>query len=128
MRQKSIAMTIGGLTAIGTSMASSFMSDPQNLFAVYAFGVQVAWSGGAAPIGTFKLQGSLDPDESNIILKNNAPVNWTDITSSPQTVSGTPGSILYDVTECSYRWVRVVYTASSGSSTVTDAQFNVKGV
>lgn len=128
MRQDSIKITISGASLVGTSMGTSFTSDPQNLFSVYAYSIQIAWSGGSAPVGSFKLQGSNDPGNSNIILNNNAPTNWTDITSSPQAISGSPGSILYDVTECSYRWVRVVYTATSGSATVSDAQANVKGV
>jgi hypothetical protein len=109
-------------------MASSFTTDPQNLFSAYAYSIQIVWSGGTSPVGAFVLQGSDDPAESNIVLRDNAPVNWTNITSSSQNISGTPGSILYDVTECSYRWVRVVYTAVSGSATVTSGYVNIKGV
>jgi hypothetical protein len=129
MKQDSIVLTINKVPiANNTTMASSFTSDPFNLFSIYAYSVQVNWSGGAAPVGTFSLQGSNDPANSNIILPNNTPVNWTTITNSPQTVSGTPGSILYDVVECSYRWFRLVYTASSGSANITNAQLQIKGV
>lgn len=129
MKQDSIVLTINKVAIAGnTTMASSFVSDPFNLFSIYAYSVQVNWSGGSSPIGSFSLQGSNDPANSNIILPNNAPVNWTTITSSPQTISGTPGSILYDVTECSYRWFRLVYTAVSGTANITNAQLQVKGI
>jgi hypothetical protein len=128
MRQQSMKLTISGSSLVGTSLASSFNSDPQNLFAVYAYSIQIVWSGGAVPVGAFTLQASDDPGESNIILRDNAPVNWTTIASTSQSVSATPGSILYDVPACSYRWVRLVYTATSGSANITSAQINVKGV
>jgi hypothetical protein len=104
---------------------SSFSSDPQSLSRLYAYSMQIVWSAGSAPVGTFKLQGSDDPGEDR---SNQLPTNWTDITSSSQAISGTPGSILYDVVTCSYRWTRLVYTATSGSATVTSAQMNAKGV
>jgi hypothetical protein len=128
MRQSSIALKIGGVSMVGTSMTTSFISDPQNLVSIYAYSIQVVWSGGAAPVGTFSLQGSDDPGDIGSGQAVSLPVNWTNITSSPQAISGTPGSILYDVVECSYRWVRLVYTAVSGSATVTAATINVKGV
>ena len=128
MRQDSIKMTIGGISMVGTSMGSSFISDPQNLFSVYAYSIQVVWSGGSSPSGTFTLQGSNDPGNSNLILQDSPPVNWTTISNSGIVVTGTPGDILYDVTECSYRWVRLVYTYMSGSATISDAQINIKGV
>lgn len=128
MRQGSIQLTINGASMLGTSMASSFTSDPVNLISAYAYGIQVVWSAGAATAGTFTLQGSLDAGDNGSGQAVSAPINFTNITNSPQTISGTPGSILYDVTECSYRWVRLVYTAASGSGTVTDAMMQVKGV
>jgi hypothetical protein len=128
MRQGSIFLTIGGVPISGTSMASSFTTDPVNLISIYAYGIQVVWSGGAAPVGTFMLQGSLDSGDIGSGQGVSTPTNFTNITNSPQTISGSPGSILYDVTECSYRWVRLVYTAASGSATVSDGVINVKGI
>jgi hypothetical protein len=128
MRQGSIAIKISGAPLVGTSMGTSFTTDPVNLFSIYAYSVQIVWSGGAAPVGTFKLQGSNDPGDNGSGQAVSLPTNWTDITSSPQSISGSPGSILYDVVECSYRWTRIVYTAASGTATITDSNINVKGV
>lgn len=128
MRQGSIFLTINGASMIGQAMASSFTSDAVNLINQYAYSMQVTWSGGAAPVGTFKLQGSNDAGDNGPGQGVSAPTHFTDITNSPQVISGTPGSILYDVTECSYRWVRLVYTATSGSGTIASAVMNVKGV
>ena len=49
-------------------------------------------------------------------------VNWTDMTGSAVTDSSS-GNIMYDVAECSYRWMRVVIT---GNGTLTSARINLK--
>ena len=48
--------------------------------------------------------------------------NWTDFTGSVVTDSSN-GNILYDVGECTYRWVRMVIT---GSGAITSARINLK--
>lgn len=121
MRQSSVAL----LTA--QSMGASFNSTGINLISIYAFSIQIVWSGGSAPVGIFKLQGSNDAGDNGSGQGVSQPTNWTDITTSPQSISGSPGSLLFDVTECSYRWVRLVYTRTSGSATA-NATMNTKGV
>lgn len=128
MRQGNINLTIAGAPIQGTSMASSFTTDPVNLISIYAYSIQVVWSSGTAPNGTFFLQGSNDSGDNGSGQAVTPPTNFTTITNSPQVISGTPGSILFDVTECSYRWVRLAYTAASGSATISDGTMNVKGV
>ncbi len=129
MRQGSIALTIAGVPITSSaSLAASFNTDGINLISIYAYSVQVSWSGGTAPVGTFTLQGSNDSGDAGSGQAVVQPTNWTTVTGSSQSISGSPGSILYDVTECSYRWFRLVYTATSGSATITDALSNVKGV
>lgn len=121
MRQSSVALITAG------NMGANITSSGINLISIYAFSIQAVWSGGSAPVGVFKLQGSNDPGDNGSGQGVSQPTNWTDITSSPQAISGTPGSALFDVTECAYRWVRLVYTRTSGSATV-NAIMNVKGV
>lgn len=73
--------------------------------------VQSVSTGTAA--GTLKLQFSNDAP-SNI----SAPTNWTDIPSA--TVSVTAASTVgIAKTELCYRFVRVVYTFTSGTGTIT---------
>lgn len=121
MRQGSIQLLTN------QSMTSSFSSTGTNLISQYAYSIQVVWTGGSATAGTFKLQGSNDAGDNGSGQGVSQPTNWTDITDSPQAISGTPGSLLYDVTACSYRWVRLVYTVSAGTATC-NATINVKGV
>lgn len=49
-------------------------------------------------------------------------VNWTDMSGSTVTDS-TSGDIMYDVAECTYRWVRIVIT---GNGVITSARINLK--
>lgn len=121
MRQGSIQLSSA------VDMGSSFNSTGINLISQYAYSIQGVWTGGTA-VGTFKLQGSNDPGDNGVGNTANQPTNWTDISSSSQAISGSPGSILYDVTECSYRWVRLVYTRTSGTGATFNAHMNVKGV
>jgi hypothetical protein len=128
MRQGSINLTISKAPIAGTSMASSFTTDPINLISIYAYSIQVVWGSGSSPVGTFTLQGSNDAGDNGSGQGVSAPTNFTNITNSSQAISGTPGSILFDVVQCSYRWVRLAYTATSGSATISDGVINVKGV
>jgi hypothetical protein len=109
------------------SMGGDITSTGINLINIYAYSVQVNWTGGSAPVGIFKLQGSNDPGDNGSGQGVSQPTNWTDITDSPQAITGTPGSVLFDVVACSYRWVRLVYTRTSGSA-IANAIINVKGV
>lgn len=49
-------------------------------------------------------------------------VNWTDLTGSA-VVDSSNGTIMYDVAECTYRWVRIVVI---GSGTITSARINLR--
>ncbi len=129
MRQDIIQLFIGGQPLAGTNLSSSFISDPTNLFSIYAYSIQVSWAGGSDLQGTFTLEASDDPGNQNTGGPNSfMPTNWTYVTGSSQVIVGSPGNILYDVAQTSYRWVRVVYTATSGSATVASGYINVKGV
>ncbi len=108
-------------------MSASFNSPGINLISIYAYSVQIHWDTGSTPIGTFKLQASNDAGDNGSGQGVSQPTNWTDITDSAQSISGGPGSVLYDVVATSYRWVRLVYTRTSGSATA-QAIINVKGV
>ncbi len=76
--------------------------------------------------GSIKLQGSSDPvPDANFSAANFPVVNWTDISGSTQSVTGA-GSITWDVSRSAYSWVRVVYTAASGTGNIS-AQIFTKG-
>ena len=122
MRQQSSVMTLDT-----NDMEDPITSEGISLISIYAYSIQGVWSGGTA-MGTFTLEGSNDPGDNGSGQGVSQPVNWTLIDGSSKAISGSPGSILYDVTQCSYRWVRLVYTPSSGIGATLSCTINTKGV
>lgn len=100
-------------------------SNPGILDHAWGYAIQVLITGTAT--GTVKLQGSCDPGPNANFQAANDPqaVNWTDVLNSAQPVTGV-GSVAYDVVKTAYPFVRVVYTAASGTGTIT-AHLNTKG-
>ena len=125
--------TVNGPYALlnGSVMNTTLYSAPLQVANAVFYDIQVVFTG--TPTGTFKLQCSNDPappQSFNNTVTNVRPVNWTDISTSPQTVSSA-GSGNWNVYNIGYNWVRLVYTdASGGTSTavLTSAVSNVKGV
>lgn len=110
----------------GTDMTSNITSDPIYLGHIANFAIQLVFTG--TPNGTFKLQCSNDQGASANNIEYALISNWTDIDGSSQVISAS-GNHLWNVQNCGYRWVRVVWTDSStGAATITSAVANVKGV
>lgn len=93
--------------------------------------IQASWTGATAN-GTLKLQISddivpVDPSNTNPVGADPAGLvqNWSDYTGSMTTVSG-PGNFLWNMVYVGFRWVRLVYTATSGTGTI-NATFSGKG-
>jgi len=77
-------------------------------------------------VGSLKLQGSSDPvPDSNFQAKTMKVDNWTDMLGSTQAITGS-GTVMYNISDTFFNWVRVVYTSTSGTGTIT-AAFNAKG-
>ena len=108
-------------------MTGDFTSTGISLISSYMYSIQIHWNTGSSPVGVFKLQASNDAGDNGSGQGVSQPTNWTDIADSAKAVSSGPGSLLYDVSVCSYRWVRLVYTHTSGSA-VAQAMINIKGV
>ena len=106
-------------------MSSSLTSNPIWLGHIANFAIQLVFTG--TPNGTLKLQCSNDEGAKTNDISNVSITNWTDIDGSDQAIVAS-GDHVWNVQNCGYRWVRVVYTASSGSGTLTSARMNVKGV
>lgn len=86
--------------------------------------IQAVFTG--SPVGTLSIQVSND----NVAVAAGANpaanvVNWSDYTGSSSAVSGA-GNLTYNLTFAGYRWVRLVYTRSSGTGTL-NATFTGKG-
>lgn len=79
--------------------------------------IQLVWTG--TPSGAFTIQGSLthqQDSQGNIINAG----TWTDLSLSPAPVAaGSASSILIDMNQLSFPWIRVTYTKTSGTGTLT---------
>ncbi len=90
-------------------MGASFVSDPVLLSETDSFAIQLSWDGGLTPAGTFKLQ------SSNALTYTAADIpadEWTDVADSSQAITD-DGNHEWKVTDV-YKWVKVVYTRTSG--------------
>lgn len=116
------------LNLSGTAMAVGITSDPIWLGHIANYSLQIFFTG--APVGSFKLQLSDDLGYPNAAEEPNRDYgisHWTDITPSNQAILAA-GDHGYNVTNAGYRWVRLVWTPTSGSGTITSARMNVKGI
>ena len=85
---------------------------------VKGFALFAKWGAGA--VGTISLQGSLDPVSSPASV-----TNWSDIPGSTVAISGA-SSTLWNVADAHYIWVRIKFTYTSGSATVSESYMNQK--
>lgn len=97
MREYTLVPTQSAASSVTTSAIN--LSDMQN----YSF--QVIFTG-ANVVGSTKLQCSLDN------------VNFQDIADSTNSVTSSAG-IVYTVSQASYKYVRLVWTYSSGTGNIT---------
>jgi|WetSurMetagenome_2_1015567.scaffolds.fasta_scaffold566499_1 hypothetical protein len=122
-----ISATLGGATTVATN--ANFNSYAYQVWDTFGYSIQVVVTG--TPTGTFKLQCSADPvpqGPNSTPFTGVVPTNWTDVGNSSQAVSAA-GSVVWNVSDAMYNWVRVVYTdGSGGTSTATfTGRFNAKG-
>lgn len=89
------------------SMAASFESEAIDILYFRGYSISLIFTG--SPVGTAKLQISNDTEE---------PSNWVDLTDSSVSITEA-GSIVYEVTESFSSFVKVVYTRSSGSGSMS---------
>lgn len=91
------------------------------------YAIQLVFTG--TPGGNFKLQAcndEVDPRMPQAQIEA-ALVNWTDILDSAQVISAA-GNHMWTVENAGYTWVRVVWTQTSGTGSLTSARAYVKGV
>lgn len=103
------------------SGASSFNSNAYSLNQVYGFSIQALITG--TLVGSAKLQVSCDPNTQSD--PSYQPTNWTDYFASPMAVNAA-GTLTWNVSYSWYNWVRLVYTATSGTGNIS-ANINTKG-
>ena len=102
---------------ISGDMTVSLESNVFDIRTIIGYSMQAEYSG--SPNGTLKLQASNDdPDVPEA-------QTWIDVTSSSAAISAS-GSRLWNQPTEFYGWLKLVYTASSGSGTLT-AKIVTKG-
>ena len=80
------------------------------------------------PVGTFKIQASCDVGNVNaqsLVNQSATVTNWVDVGTSVAVSSA--GSYFINVVDPGYHWLRVVYTATSSTGSLTVARCNTKG-
>lgn len=97
--------------------AGSFNSNPIPIHGVYGISIQVSNPSTGTPAGTWKLQTSDDYENNSTMAPDANIVTWNDVPSATVTISSA-GSGTMELFSAS-RWVRLVYTQSSGSITAT---------
>lgn len=107
------------------NMAGNLSSNGEDVNQIFMFSIQAVFTG--APVGTLKLQVSNDavPYAPTGDPASNV-VNWVDYTGSNSAVNGA-GNFMWIVSNGGYRWVRVVYTVSSGTGSMS-ILYSGKGV
>lgn len=68
--------------------------------------------------GTLKIQASNDPCPGGSFRNQFTPTNWVDIPNASASVTS-GASVCIPLQNIAYGYIRVVYTASSGTGTVT---------
>lgn len=107
------------------SMGASATSSAVGIQYLDNVAIQLNFTG--TPTGTFAVQGSLDYSQTSTGTVINAG-NWIPLTlASSPVASGAAGTILLDLNQLSFPWVRVVYTRSSGTGTL-DSYISAKAV
>lgn len=120
-------MTVSNID-VPFSMASNFATDPIYLGHIVNFSIQLVFTG--TPTGNFTLECSNDEGEGDRVLNKFSSTgvdNWTTVSDSAFAVSAA-GDCVWDVQNVGYRWVRVKWTQSAGTGSVTVARCQVKGV
>lgn len=113
------------ILSAGDMSSSSLTSIGVDLQQMFGFSIQAVMTD--APVGTLKLQVSNDIVQPSLGTDPAANVtNWIDYTGSSQSISAA-GNFLWDVADANYRWVRAVYTKTSGTGALTFTFFG-KGI
>jgi hypothetical protein len=85
-------------------------------------------NGDATAVGTVKIQMSNDICTFGNVAASFTPTNWTDIASASVAVASGVAANPIVISQMCFRWIRAVYTRTSGGSTTIAVQINSLGV
>lgn len=98
------------------SMATTVHSAPINIQQMSYVGFDINWTG--VPVGSFSVEVSNTYQQSNEGVVINVG-NWTALVlSAPVTAAGAPDNAFIDVDGVSASWIRLTYTATSGTGSL----------
>lgn len=103
---------------VNADASADFESKPILIDQIYGFGFQAIFTG--SPSGVLKIQASNDD-----VYMSDLVVNWTDVADSSATLAAA-GDVMYNFNGAFYKWIKLVYIASSGSG-ICNATFLAKG-
>lgn len=118
--------SVSGQNIDGYSTSGSFSSNPIAIHGVYGYSLGFIWPATGSPVGTVKVQHSVDFELDAQMIPDGNVVNWTDVPSATISVIAGGGNGIIEVFSAS-RWMRLVYTAGSGSIIAT-ARFHAKSM
>lgn len=81
-------------------------------------------TGDVAVAGTVKIQASNDICNDQYQPDQFTPTNWSDIPSATSTVAAGVGPLI-TINQLSYRWMRVVFTRTGGTTTINVNMFAI---
>jgi len=89
----------------------------------------MAYFGDAGANGTLKIQASNDPYNAKYNYPEGSftPTNWVDIPNASASISS-GGSAIITITGMCYRWIRAVYTRSSGGSSTINVNMDALSI
>lgn len=102
------------LNAIDASTVGAQNSSQIDARLLFNMSVQVIAAG--APVGVVKVQ--VSNDEGSSIPQPFSPTNWVDLPSATIAVA-TAGQLLIPKFDLCYNYVRIVYTKTSGTGSIT---------
>ena len=101
---------------VGGNMATNITSPVTNVQFLDNISIQLNFTG--TPVGTFSVEVSIDheQDSQGAIIQAG---NWVALPLDPTPVAaGAADQIILDLNQISQPWIRVVYTAGSGSGSL----------
>jgi hypothetical protein len=126
--EQNTALTWGSTPAESVTIGSTQNSNPVKVDRSTVICVQATIASAAALNGTLKLQATIDK-ESTALQGRGAVTgisNWVDVADSTVTVTA-DGTTMWNVAQAGWRWVRLVYTSSVGTASLS-GRVQLKGV
>ena len=102
------------------SLNVDWESEPIYVYQIVVLAIQLTFNN--SPNGVFTLECSNDEFSSST-----PPQNWTTIKGSAQSINE-DGDHTWNFENVGFRWIRVVFTRTSGSGVLLTARYNGKGV